>query len=120
MAMNMHAPQCDEKAMIKTNKDFLMNQSVSSFQVLFNFLDISLKVIWSLISIIFLWKGIFKGKCGTNLNCAVAIVGYGTEIKNSLGDDWGEGGYTRMQRNIAETLAGLCGITIRPSYPIKI
>ncbi|KAF3782990.1 hypothetical protein EJ110_NYTH33205 [Nymphaea thermarum] len=47
-------------------KDFLMNQSVSLFLVLFNFLDISL-------------KGIFKGKCGTNLNYAVAIVGYGTE-----------------------------------------
>ncbi|KAF3782991.1 hypothetical protein EJ110_NYTH33206 [Nymphaea thermarum] len=78
MAMNMYALQCDEKAMMKVvarqplsvcteaSKDFLMNQSVSSFLVLFNFTDISL-------------KGIFKGKCGTNLNHAVAIVGHETE-----------------------------------------
>ncbi|KAF3782988.1 hypothetical protein EJ110_NYTH33201 [Nymphaea thermarum] len=47
----------------------------------------------------------------------IEIIGI---VKKSLGDDWGEGGYIRMQKNIAETLAGLFGITIRPSYPIKI
>ncbi|KAF3774277.1 Oryzain alpha chain [Nymphaea thermarum] len=71
--------------------------------------------------------GHFQGKCGTNLNYAVAIVGYETEndvdywiVKNSWEDDWGEGGYIRMQRNIVGNSAGLCGIVIRPSYPIKI
>ena len=40
-------------------------------------------------------------------------------MKNSWGEDWGgEGGYIRMERNVA-SISGKCGIAIEPSYPIK-
>ncbi|OMP12667.1 hypothetical protein COLO4_02899 [Corchorus olitorius] len=70
-------------------------------------------------------SGVFTGYCGTSINHAVAVVGYGTSqdgidywlVKNSWGPDWGERGYIRMQRNVAAP-AGLCGIAIWPLYPI--
>ena len=70
-------------------------------------------------------SGIFSGDCGTNLDHAVTIVGFGTSedgidywlAKNSWGQDWGENGYIRMQRNVNAS-EGLCGIAIRASYPI--
>ncbi|XWS10149.1 hypothetical protein CRYUN_Cryun39dG0050400 [Craigia yunnanensis] len=72
-------------------------------------------------------SGIFTGDCGTNLNHAVTVVGFGTSdedgtdywlVKNSWGEEeWGENGYIRMQRNVAAS-EGLCGIAIRPAYPI--
>lgn len=70
-------------------------------------------------------KGVFTGSCGTNLDHGVLAVGYGTEngvdywiVKNSWGAAWGEEGYLRMQRGTGKA-AGLCGINIEPSYPIK-
>ncbi|XVF79009.1 hypothetical protein PTKIN_Ptkin14bG0184700 [Pterospermum kingtungense] len=71
-------------------------------------------------------SGIFTGNCGTNHNHAVAIVGFGTDeelgldywlVKNSWGEDWGENGYIRMQRNAAVP-QGLCGLAMNPVYPI--
>ncbi|MFQ6635502.1 hypothetical protein Gotur_034659 [Gossypium turneri] len=69
-------------------------------------------------------SGIFNGYCGTNLDHAVTIVGFGTSddgtdywlVKNQWGEDWGENGYIRMQRNVADS-QGLCGLAIRPAYP---
>ncbi|XWS16856.1 hypothetical protein CRYUN_Cryun33cG0016600 [Craigia yunnanensis] len=69
--------------------------------------------------------GIFTGYCGTALNHAVTIVGYGTSeegtnywlIKNSWGTNWGENGYMKIQRDVG-TPGGLCGIAMKPSYPI--
>lgn len=70
-------------------------------------------------------KGIYNGPCGTQLDHAVIIVGYGTEngqdywiVKNSWGTIWGEAGFAKMARNIQDP-AGLCGITMVASYPIK-
>ncbi|TKY66750.1 Senescence-specific cysteine protease SAG39 [Spatholobus suberectus] len=70
-------------------------------------------------------SGVFTGKCGTNLNHAVTVVGYGKVqggtkywlVKNSWGTEWGEQGYIRMKRNI-HAKKGLCGIAANASYPI--
>ncbi|KAE9449690.1 hypothetical protein C3L33_18412, partial [Rhododendron williamsianum] len=71
-------------------------------------------------------SGIFTGECGMALDHGVAVVGYGTEngvdhwiVRNSWGTSWGEHGYIRMERNVAETFAGKCGIAMQSSYPIK-
>ena len=71
----------------------------------------------------------YNGPCGTNLNHGVTVVGYGQEvagaggdkywiIKNSWGESWGDGGYIRMRKDVAGKLEGLCGIAIRPSFPL--
>lgn len=68
----------------------------------------------------------FTGKCGTELDHGVAIVGYGATldgtkywiVKNSWGGEWGEKGYIRMERGV-EAKEGLCGIAMEASYPIK-
>ncbi|CAA7036864.1 unnamed protein product [Microthlaspi erraticum] len=69
--------------------------------------------------------GIFTGPCGTQLDHAVVIVGYGSEngqdywiVRNSWGTKWGDAGYAKMARNFKDP-AGICGITIFASYPIK-
>jgi C1A family cysteine protease len=69
--------------------------------------------------------GVFTGLCGTDLDHAVAVVGYGKTndgmkywlVKNSWGTSWGEEGYIRMQRDV-EAKEGLCGIAMDASYPI--
>ncbi|KAL1568331.1 vignain-like [Salvia divinorum] len=71
-------------------------------------------------------KGVFAGKCGTELDHGVAIVGYGTAVdgtkywivRNSWGADWGEKGYVRMKRGIKDK-CGQCGIAMEAYYPIK-
>ncbi|CAK9859082.1 unnamed protein product [Sphagnum jensenii] len=69
--------------------------------------------------------GIFTGPCGTELDHAVLVVGYGSSsgrdywiIKNSY-THWGENGYMLMERLGSNNRNGLCGINMLPSYPIK-
>ncbi|GMY37567.1 senescence-specific cysteine protease sag12 [Fagus crenata] len=69
--------------------------------------------------------GVYNGECGTQMTHAVTVIGYGINddgtkywlIKNSWGTTWGENGYMRIQRDF-EYQQGLCGIAIRPSYPV--
>jgi len=61
--------------------------------------------------------------CGTNLDHAVEIVGYGTEngidywnVRNSWSSNWGEKGYVRIKRTSSTNDIGICGIAAEPSF----
>lgn len=71
-------------------------------------------------------KGIYhEPNCTSNdadLNHAVLVIGYDTDehgrefyiVKNSWGNDWGEGGYMRLARNRKNH----CGIATDGSFPL--
>jgi C1A family cysteine protease len=64
--------------------------------------------------------------CGTTVNHAVLLIGYGEDIrrnlywiiKNSWGSDWGENGYARIKRDMSTGLPGICGILQHIMYPV--
>jgi len=70
-------------------------------------------------------SGVLTGTCGTNIDHAVLVVGYGTEgtqeywkVKNSWGTSWGEAGYVLICRNCnANGANGECGINMYPYVP---
>lgn len=60
--------------------------------------------------------------CGTQLDHAVEIIGYGTEngvdywnVRNSWGD-WGENGYFRVKKTSSTNDIGICGLAAEPSF----
>lgn len=67
-------------------------------------------------------SGIFDSEsCGTSLDHATLVVGYGSEdgtdywiMKNSWGTSWGDAGYMKLK--IVDG-AGICGIQMGPLYP---
>ena len=71
-------------------------------------------------------SGVVTGSCGTKLDHAVLVVGYGSEvgkngkavqywlIKNSWGEKWGEKGYVKLQRGIGGK--GQCGILTTAAF----
>ncbi|XP_061339992.1 cysteine proteinase COT44-like [Gastrolobium bilobum] len=70
-------------------------------------------------------SGVFTGRCGTNLDHGVVVVGYGSEngldywlVRNSWGTGWGEDGYFKIERNVISS-TGKCGIAMEASYPVK-
>jgi len=70
-------------------------------------------------------SGILTGNCGTSLDHAIVVVGYGVEsgqeywrVKNSWGTSWGENGYIRICKNCNKNgNKGECGINMDCSYP---
>nr|CAB3500447.1 unnamed protein product [Digitaria exilis] len=69
--------------------------------------------------------GVFSGQCGTRMNHAITVVGYGADassglkywiVKNSWGQSWGERGFFRIRRDF--TRSGLCGIALDLAYPV--
>lgn len=63
--------------------------------------------------------------CGTELDHAVLVVGYGTEdgldywlVKNSWGTSWGDNGYVKILRTDSEDDVGICGVAAQASYPV--
>ena len=63
-------------------------------------------------------------RCGSNLDHAVLIIGYGTDpashvdywiVKNSWSSRWGQGGYALMRRG-----KNMCGLAMEPVLPTLI
>lgn len=77
-------------------------------------------------------SGVFTGKCGTNLDHAVALVGYGTMngldyylLRNSWSESWSENGYMMIGKGLDPATgkpynsgAGQCGLLLEASYPV--
>ena len=64
-------------------------------------------------------------ECGTRLNHAVLAVGFGKDaeigldywlVKNSWNTTWGDNGYVKLAIVDGE---GICGIQMKPLYPIS-
>lgn len=65
-----------------------------------------------------------SARCGTSLDHATLIVGWGSEkgqaywiMKNSWDSDWGEAGYMRLA---IEDGKGVCGIQKEASMPTGV
>jgi C1A family cysteine protease len=77
-------------------------------------------------------SGVFTGACGTTLDHAVALVGYGTTngldyyiLRNSWGQSWAMGGYMLIGKGNDPATgkpynngAGQCGLLMEGSYPV--
>jgi C1A family cysteine protease len=73
-------------------------------------------------------SGIFTGSCGTNLDHAVALVGYTSDyyiLRNSWGVTWGQNGYMYIGKGNDPATgkpynggAGQCGLLMEGSYPV--
>lgn len=62
-------------------------------------------------------------ECGTSLDHAVEIIGYGSQngvdywiVRNSWGSSWGEGGYFRIKKTSSTNDIGICGVAAEPSF----
>lgn len=61
--------------------------------------------------------------CGTTLDHAVEIIGYGSQngvdywiVRNSWGSSWGESGYVRIKKTSSTNDIGICGVAAEPSF----
>ena len=77
-------------------------------------------------------SGVFTGACGSSLDHAVALTGYGTVngldyyiLRNSWGQSWGQSGYMLIGKGNDPATgkpynngAGECGLLMEGSYPV--
>jgi C1A family cysteine protease len=77
-------------------------------------------------------SGVFTGACGSSLDHAVALTGYGTQngldyyiLRNSWGQSWGQSGYMLIGKGNDPATgkpynngAGECGLLMEGSYPV--
>ena len=63
--------------------------------------------------------------CGNDLDHAVILTGYGSNagqdyyiLRNSWGQDWGNGGYMLIGKGSQYKPNGMCGLLMEPMYPI--
>jgi C1A family cysteine protease len=70
-------------------------------------------------------KGVFSGKCGTDLDHGITLTGYGTldgkdfwKCKNSWGPTWGLSGYILIARDSNDG-PGQCGILMDNVVPLN-
>ena len=77
-------------------------------------------------------SGVFTGACGSSLDHAVALTGYGTTngldyyiLRNSWGQSWGQSGYMLIGKGNDPATgkpynngAGQCGLLMEASYPV--
>lgn len=124
-AVNKNCRICKEVSKISDCKSVPShNELVLKYALLKK--PISIAVDASSLSFQFYANGILNSGCGTNLNHAVLLVGYGEEngekywrVKNSWGKEWGEDGYIRLARqDTNKKTNGMCGLTKKASYPI--
>jgi len=75
-------------------------------------------------------SGVLTAACGTALDHAVLVTGYGVDsesgadlpywrLKNDFGLGWGENGYARIARGVAQP-GGQCGILLDASVPVLL
>jgi C1A family cysteine protease len=73
--------------------------------------------------------GIITSGCGTTLNQAVLVVGYGTDtttgqeyfvVRNSWGTSWGMSGFAYFGQSPTGTAPGVCGLNTDPYYPVPL
>lgn len=107
--------------------DVQANNETRLTETLYNVGPISVAIDASSKEFRFYKSGVFD-KCGTSLDHAVLLTGFGVEngneyytIKNSWGDSYGDSGYIRIARGRhAQGGVGTCGITMSPSYPTVV
>lgn len=69
-------------------------------------------------------RGVFSGKCGTDLDHGILLTGYGNldgkdywKCKNSWGASWGQQGYILLARDNSDG-PGQCGILMENAVPL--